>query len=274
MIFGEASGNGHSPDAAKVDVRVDAPSGTIVLNFKSKRNAMSRSLMDQLTQAFQDLHLEKRVRAVILTGAGDAFCSGTDLQELQEAAQNDDQGFAVWFDDVERLKTLYESMLQFPKPIIAAVNGMAAGTGLGLVAASDIVVAAPSAQFSTPEPKRGLVSGLVTPLLAFRIGGGLAADWLLRSKTIDARRAFEIGLVHELVETDLLWAKAQAIAAEVAESAAESILITKRMLYESVGEDLTKFMASAAASMATARTTEAAQEGITAFLEKRSPKWP
>jgi methylglutaconyl-CoA hydratase len=256
-----------------VKTRVDGHAGTIILNRPDKRNALSRALLSDIDQAFNDLHQERRVRAVILTGAGSAFCGGMDLSEMLATSQ-DANAQAQWQQDALQYRDLLERMLLFPKPIIAAVNGPAMAGGLGLVMASDIVVSADTAHFGLPEPRRGLVAGIISPLLAFRIGGGHAAHLLLTAKGIGAVEAHRIGLVQELVMSDQVWARAMEVADECAKSAAESLQLTKRMLNEIIGENLMTQLSAGAAISATARTTEAAREGLAAFLEKREPKWP
>jgi enoyl-CoA hydratase/carnithine racemase len=256
----------------EVVVRVDRPSGTIILKRPDKKNALSRFVVQSIQTALEDLHRQNSVRAVILTAAGNSFSAGTDLQEIHESRQST-RAQEQWFEDARQIRDLFETMIRFPKPIIAAVNGPALGTGLGLVVASDIVLGGPSATFWTPEPRRGLVSGVIAPLLAFRIGGGPAANLLLRAQAIDCENAFRIGLVHEITSNDVLWARAHQIAIEISESAAEAIAMTKRVLYEGVGEQLGTLLSSGAAATAAARTTEAAQEGVDAFLEKRKPQW-
>jgi methylglutaconyl-CoA hydratase len=256
-----------------VKVKKHAPSGTIILNRPAKRNALTRELLRELQQAFDDLHQERSVRAVILTGAGQAFCAGMDLQEMLSTSQQPD-ALNMWYQDAVQYKELMEVMLRFPKPIIAAVNGPAVAGGAGLVLASDIVIATNDSKFGLPEPRRGLVAGLVSPLLAFRIGAGYAAKLLLTGELISAEEARRVNLFHELVAPDVVWARAHEIAVECAKSAAESLLLTKKMLNETIGETLGMLLASGAAASATARTTEAAAEGLAAFLEKREPKWP
>jgi methylglutaconyl-CoA hydratase len=255
-----------------VEIKTHLPSGTIILNRPEKRNALTRQLLEELQQALGDLHREKRVRAVILTGAGSAFCAGMDLGEMQETAKSD-RAQEQWYNDAVLYRDLVETMLRFPKPIIAAVNGPAIAGGAGLVVASDLVVAANSAIIGLPEPRRGIVAGLVSPLLAFRIGGGQAARLLLTAENISATEAHRIGLFHELVDTDAVWARAHALATEIAKSSPEALQLTKRMLNETIGEQLFTQLSLGAAASATARTTEAAQEGLAAFLEKREPKW-
>ena len=253
-------------------VKINLPSGTIVLNRPDKRNALSRQMLTDLAQAFDDLHQERRVRAVILTGAGSAFCAGMDLTEMQETSQQPD-AFVQWHHDAVQYRELIDQMLRFPKPIIAAVNGPVVAGGVGLMLASDIVIAAPEAKIGLPEPKRGIVAGMVAPLVVFRIGASHAANLLLTARIIDAAEAHRIGLVHEIVKSDFVWARAQEIAGEIAQSAPESIQLSKRLLNETIGEHLGTLLTAGAADSATARTTDAAREGLAAFLEKREPKW-
>lgn len=253
-------------------VKKNLPSGTIVLNRPEKRNALSRQLLTDLAQALDDLHQERKVRAVILTGAGSAFCAGMDLAEMQATSQQPN-ALAQWHDDAEQYRELIDKLLRFPKPVIAAVNGPAVAGGAGLLLASDIVIAAPEAKFGLPEPRRGVVAGMVAPLLAFKIGGSHAANLLLTARTIEAAEAQRLGLYHEVVAGDLVWARAQQIATEIALSAPEAIQLTKRVLNETIAEHVQTQLFAGAAASATARTTDAAREGLSAFLEKREPKW-
>jgi methylglutaconyl-CoA hydratase len=256
-----------------VQVKVHDHVGTIILNRPDRRNAITRQMLADLLQAFEDLHGQKKVRAVVLTGAGSAFCAGMDLGEMQETAKADN-ALAMWHHDAVAYRDVVEYMLRFPKPIIAAVNGPAVAGGAGFVLAADIVVAAKTAKFGLPEPLRGLVAGLVAPLLAFRVGGGMAAYLLLSTEILEADAAHQRGIFHELVEPDLVWAKAAAVAGQCARSAPEALQLTKKMLYETIGEHVFSQLSAGAAASATARTTEAAAEGLAAFLEKREPVWP
>src|SRR5688572_23982648 len=182
-----------------IDVKVTGAIGTIVLNRPDKRNALSRAMIAQLGEALSDLHGEKRVRAVVLTGAGSAFCAGMDLQEMQAVAiLADAERAEEWGDSAEAYRELVMQMIELPKPIIASVNGPAIAGGAGLVLASDIVVATPTALFGLPEPRRGIVAGIVAPLLAFRAGGGTAARLLVSSVLIAADEAHGLGIYHEL----------------------------------------------------------------------------
>src|SRR5438552_12961789 len=255
-----------------VKLSIRDSTATVVLNRPEKRNALNRALLADLSQALDDLHLERRVRAVVLTGTGTAFCAGMDLGEMRDTAKLE-RPHEQWQEDAVVYQELLTQMLHFPKPLIAAVNGPAVAGGAGLVLACDIVLAAEEAQFGLPEPRRGIVAGLVTPMLVFRIGAGHAARLLLTGTMIDAAEAQRIGLFHEVLKADHVWPRAHEVAAECARCAPEAIQLTKQMLNETVGEHLHTLLSAGAAVSATARTTEAAQEGLNAFLEKREPKW-
>jgi methylglutaconyl-CoA hydratase len=257
-----------------VDVKVNGPVGTILLNRPDRRNALTRSMLTQLGEALNDLYREKRVRAIILTGAGSAFCAGMDVHEMHAAADlPEEEKSQDWVDTAEAYREVVSQMIELPKPVIASVNGPAVAGGAGLVLASDIVVATGSAQFGLPESRRGLVAGVVAPLLAFRVGGGPAARLLLTSSLYSADETLRLGIYHELIDEPRLWARCAQLAEEVAAGAPEAVQLSKRLLYETIGEHLSTQLSVGAAISATARTTEAAQEGITAFVEKRKPEW-
>jgi methylglutaconyl-CoA hydratase len=256
-----------------ITVKVNGSTGTIILDQAARCNALNRQMVEQLSQAFDDLRQEKKVRGVVLTGAGVHFCAGLDLKELHQTAGGEEP-LPQWYQDAQGLQTLLEQMLQFPKPIVAAVDGAALACGLALVLASDLVVASQRATFSVPAPRLGLVSGLVAPLLVFRGGGALASRMLLGGDELSAAEAKELGLVHHVVGVDQVWVRASNWIDSLASGAAESLQLTKRVLNEMVGEQLSTLLASGAAAMATSLTTEAAIEGLKAFSEKRTPRFP
>jgi methylglutaconyl-CoA hydratase len=230
-------------------------------------------MLQDLAQALFDLHQQKSVRAVILTGAGATFCAGADLREMHEVSRQQDAQ-QQWHDDAEQFREVLEVMLRFPKPMIAAVDGPAVAGGAALALACDIVVASRKASFGFPEVRRGLAPGLAAPLLVFRAGAGAAAKLLLTGETVDADEARRIGVFHEVVESEQIWARAQQIAVQCAQSPGEAIQLTKRQLNEMIGDPLSTHLVTGAATSATSRTTEAAAEGLAAFIEKRPPKWP
>jgi methylglutaconyl-CoA hydratase len=262
--------------SALVEVKVTENVGTIILNRPDHGNSLVRIMIDQLSDALDDLYRERRVRAIILTGAGDAFCEGTDLEEINDVSQHNSEWSESedrWGEDAADYRDLILRMLETTKPIISAVNGAALSGGAGLVMASDIVIASEQGTFGLPDPRRGLVAGVVAPLVCHRLGAGHGARLLLTSAIIDATEAMRLGIFHELVPNHKVWARAVEIARECAEGAPQAIQLTKRLLNETIGEQLQTQLTAGAVMQATAFTTEAAQEGIAAFLEKRKPNW-
>ncbi len=255
-----------------IQTRKDAPSSTIILNRPERKNALTRGMILQLQQAFDDILLERTVKAVILTASGDIFSAGSDLQEVSDTAQRTDF-FKTWHDESQELKSLIETILRFPKPVISAVNGPVMGTGLAIMLATDIVVASKNAASEIPESRLGLSSGMTAPLMSFRIGTGVASSLLLSAKSMDASAASGLNLFHETVPNDFLWARSQELAVACAKGARESHQLTKQMINETIGETMLTQLSIGAANIAAARTTGAAKEGIAAFLEKREPDW-
>lgn len=250
-----------------------APSGTILIDAPATHNALSREMIQQLIDAFSDFHRDKSVRAVILSATGATFCSGANLSEWHSTSQELD-ALEMWKEVADEILELIESMLRLPKPIIAAVDGAALGLGLALVLASDLVVATKKASFAAPAPRLGLVSGIVAPLLTFRCGASAAARILLGNESIDGDEAHRLHMAHRVVPSDLVWVNANEWAKHIATGAQESVQMTKRLLNEMIGESLVTHLATGAAVMATACSTEAAGEGLNAFMQKRPPKFP
>lgn len=258
-----------------VDVKVHDGVGTILMDRQHVHNAVSLAMMDDLQQALSDLHQEKRVRSVVLAGSGGHFCSGVDLSLLDEISRGDPANtFSLWHEYWSRLTETLEHILRFPKPVIAAVDGAAVGAGFSLALAADIIVASEESYFTAAAPARGLVGGATAALLNFRIGGSLATRLCLTSEQVSAAEAQRIGLCARVVDSDQVWVVACEVARSTHAGPAEAVTATKRLLNETIGETLLSQLAAAGAASATACTTEAATEGVRAFLEKRDPHWP
>ncbi|MEZ6134821.1 MAG: enoyl-CoA hydratase/isomerase family protein [Pirellulaceae bacterium] len=256
-----------------ITVKVNGQTGTIILDQPARCNALSREMVAQLSEALDDLRQQKSVRGIVLTGAGAHFCAGIDLKQWQESTSSEDS-MQQWYRDAQAIQAVIEQMLQLPKPIVAAVDGATIGTGFALVLACDLVVASGRATFSVPAPKLGLVSGLVAPLLAFRAGAAVASHFLIGGSELSASEAKNLGLVQYVVEAEQVWVRASNWIDTISMGAAESLQLTKKLLNEMVGEQMLTMLSSGAAVTATALTTEAAAEGLAAFKDKRSPKFP
>lgn len=263
--------------AGTVQVKVTPPVGTLVLDRPDAANAISHNMLEELRQALGDLYQEKRVRAVIVTGAGEVFCGGEDLAELAtehaDTTMSDAEKLRTWGERADDLADLVGELLAFPKPVIAAVNGPAEGLGVALMMACDVVLACDTATLSISTAQQGLVAGVVLPLVAYRAGAGVAARLAVAGQTIEAAEAHRLGMYHELVKADLLWARGMEIGTQSAKGAPQAVSLSKRLLMETVGEKLLTDLASGAIAAATSRTTESAREGLQAHSEGREPVW-
>lgn len=258
-----------------VDVKVHAPTATILMDRSVSGNALDERLIADLTQALDDLHQEKRVRAIVLTGAGEDFCLGMDLHELHEHTTVDElEAMPLWIEQWQRLAELIEKLLRFPKPIIAAVDGKAHGAGFSLALASDMIVASESAQFGASAIRRGMVAGVLAPLLAFRAGSSVASRLLLTGDSLTSLEATNFGMVAKRVPSHQIWVAANELAGRCGTWPASPLAVSKRLLNETIGESLLTFISVGAATGATACTTETAAEGLKAFVEERDAKWP
>lgn len=252
---------------AEVELERDGAVLTITLNRPDVLNAINRAVHEQLRATLKEAR-DPEVRAVILTGAGRGFCVGQDLAELREAPG----------DIAERLRGFYHPNLLalrgLEKPVIAAVNGAAAGAGLSLACACDIRVAADSASFVPAFINIGLIpdtggSYFVTQLLGY----ARAFEWLTSGRKLTAAEAHGWGLVSEVVEEERLSARAGEIAAELAAMPTRGIGMTKRLLDRAGDLRLEEQLEFEAQLQAAATQSEDFAEGVAAFLEKREPRF-
>lgn len=258
-----------------VEVKIVDRIATLILDRPQVYNALSSGLIEDLVQAFSDVHQEMRVEAVVLTGKGDHFCSGVDLKGFAEIAEMEPiDAQAAWYEAWRELTELCETMLRFPKPIVAAIDGSAIGAGLALALCCDLMIMTDRASLAANAAERGLIGGLTAPLLAFRSNSSIASRMLLTGEPLESREAYRLGLCCDVVTPDQIWVAGNEWAKRCSSAPHESVRATKRVLNESVGEALLTQLASGAATGATVCSTESAAEGIRAFLEKRSPSWP
>lgn len=258
-----------------VEVKIVDRIATIILDRPHACNALSSGLVADLTQAFSDVHQEMKVDAVVLTGKGEHFCSGVDLKAFAAIAEMEPlESQAAWYEAWRELTELCETMLRFPKPVIAAVDGKAIGAGLALALCCDLLVMTDRSSLAANAAERGLIGGLTAPLLSFRFGSSIASQMSLTGEPVDAEESHRLGLCCDVVTADQIWVAGNNWAKRCTNGPAESLQATKRVLNESVGEALMTQLASGAAVGATVCSTESAAEGIKAFLEKRTPAWP
>ena len=257
-----------------VDVKINAPVATLLIRRPEILGALDPILIEDLQTALGDVHQEQKVRAVILTGGGPYFCSGLDLSVMNRIAQMGDReipdvpdpaAMAQWFTLWQSWTSLLETMLRFPKPILAAVDGPAIGGGLGLALAADIIIASDRATFAAAAPVHGIVGGATLALLQFRLGAAAAARYGMTARTLDAAAAHRIGLCDQPVTSDQIWVAAQQVGDEIARSSDAAIAASKRLLNETVGETLLSNLSVAAATDASICSTPAAEQRIAKF---------
>jgi len=242
---------------------------TITLNRPDKRNAISYELIDDLTAALDEVG-KSSAQILILTGAGKAFCSGMDLENLKAlTGRTSEQSLK----DSETMARLFRSLYDFPKPAIAAVNGAAIAGGCGLATLCDFTIAAPEAKFGYTEVRIGFVPAIVSTFLLRQIGEKHARDLLLTGRIIEATEAHRIGLINEIVDAERLMTRARELAAQLTENSPASLIGTKRLLSDHARQELDKQIQAAVRENAAIRSTHDFREGVTSFLEKRKPQW-
>ncbi|MCX5908801.1 MAG: enoyl-CoA hydratase-related protein [Deltaproteobacteria bacterium] len=242
--------------------------GYLTLNRPKVFNAISEQMIREMKEAVQELHPDQSVGVVIITGAGKAFQSGADIQELSRMTPLQ---ILRWNQGVVENMEALEKMRQ---PVIAAINGYALGGGLELALACTIRVAAASAKMGLPEVKIGILPGAGgTQRLPRLIGKGLAAEIILTGDMIDAEEAYRIGLVNRVVPDEQVMAAAEGIARKILENAPVAIELAKDAM--EVGEDLPLGGAIqyAQKNCVTCFATEDMKEGTAAFIAKRRPQF-
>jgi methylglutaconyl-CoA hydratase len=242
---------------------------TLTLARPEKRNAISTQMIEELLAALDDVEASS-ARAVILTGAGKAFCAGMDLEGLQATAA---MSPAQHLEDSRRAAVFFRRLHTFPKPLIAAVNGPAIAGGCGIATLADFTLAAPEAKFGYPEVKIGFAPAIVSVFLRRQIGEKAVRDLLLTGRIIDATEASRLGLVTEIVPSEKLIVRAKEIAGLLLAASPEAVARTKRLLLRYDEAALDAEIEIAVRENAAIRSTADFREGISSFLEKRAPKW-
>lgn len=241
--------------------------GSITLNRPEKRNALSKGLLLELTDVLQKAAEEKRVRVLIIKGAGKAFSGGHDLKEVAGAEPQ---------DVLELFQTCFTAMRfirEIPQPVIAQVHGIATAAGCQLVAACDLAVASEDAAFGVPGAKIGLFCTTPSVFLSRNVGRKKALEMLFTGESITAGEALLHGLVNKVVKPEELEEATLKLAAKIAANSFSAIAVGKRAFYRQL--NMEDFMAlNYATEVISLNTSTAdAREGISAFMEKRIPVW-
>ena len=244
-----------------VRIELDGRVVRITLAKPERRNAFDAALITDLRYAFEDVPGD--ARAVVLAGDGPSFCAGADV-EWQRASIN--LGSEDNVEDALRLHRMLVAVDSCPVPVVARVQGYALGGGSGLVACSDVAVAASDATFGFTEVRLGIVPAVVSPFVLAKIGHSGARRFFVTGERFDAKTARRIGLVHEVV--DDLDAAVEHVVGEILQAGPEATRAAKKLAHEAPtnGEQLARLAAIR-------RTSDEGQEGLGAFLEHRKPNW-
>ena len=252
-----------------IQLAYDAGVATITLNRPEKRNAISFELIDDLVQALSEVSKSDAI-VLIVTGAGKAFCSGLDLDNLKALlGRSPEQNL----QDSQTMVQLFRSLYEFPKVTIAAVNGAAIAGGTGLALLCDFTLAVPEAKFGYTEVRIGFVPAIVSTFLLRQVGEKQARDLLLTGRIFEAEEAARMGLVSEIVAAEDLMKRARQLASLLMENSPASLAATKQLLTAHARAELDAQIDAAVRENAAIRTTADFREGISSFLEKRKPVW-
>jgi enoyl-CoA hydratase/carnithine racemase len=245
----------------------DGQLAIVTLNRPDRRNALSLDLMRELIDCLDEIAGDTNVRAVVLAAAGKVFSSGHDLSEMVDRTVND---YRRLFDVCTELMTKIQSI---PQPVIAQVQGIATAAGCQLVATCDLAIASDQAQFATPGVKIGLFC--TTPMVALSraVGRKRAMEMLLTGKLVDAATAADWGLVNRVVPVDQLESETRRLACQIAQASSFTVALGKQAYYTQIDLDQPKAYAYAKEVMTMNSLAHDAQEGISAFLEKRAACW-
>jgi len=258
--------------AKKILSQVDADgNATVTLNRPEVHNAFDPDMVNTLTATLKQLEASDKVRAIVITGAGRNFCAGADIELMKRSAtfsrkQN--------LENARATALMLQTLHALEKPTIACVRGAARGGGVGLVCACDIAIAGRSATFRLSEVKLGIIPAMISPFVIGAIGGRYAHRYMLSGEEFDAAEAYRIGLVHDICEEPDLNAVVGRMLASLYSSGPGAVLAIKKLIPEVAGTRVDdKLMEKVAQRIAGIRVMPEAQEGLTAFLEKRRTAW-
>jgi methylglutaconyl-CoA hydratase len=243
---------------------------TITLNRPDKRNALSPALIEELTQALHEAET-CGCGVVILTGAGSAFCAGLDMEHLETVKANTPEEHRR---DSENLARALRAIYDFPKPIIAAVNGPAIAGGMALATIPDFTLAVPEVKFGYTEVRVGYVPAIVASFLMRQVGEKRTRELLLTGRLMKVQEALQLGLVTEIVSAEELMKSAHALAQTLLVNSPQAMQAVKQLLSKHARRQLDEELEDAIETNAQQRSTADFKEGVQAFLERRRANWP
>ena len=253
--------------------RSQAGVALVTLNRPDTRNSLSVEMIDRVHSRFTRLSSDRTVSAIVLAANGPAFCAGHDLKELTHHRADADKGLAFYTEAMTRCADMMQAIVACPKPVIAAVQGTATAAGCQLVATCDLAVAADTAKFCTPGVNIGLFCSTPMVALSRNVGRKRAMEMLLLGELISAADAAAWGLVNRVVPEGRVLPEALALAGKIAAKSPLTVAMGKAAFYAQGEMPLKDAYAYAAKVMVDNMMARDAEEGISAFLDKRKPEW-
>ena len=252
-----------------IRLEIDGLIARLTLNRPEKRNALTPVMISEITQALEEA-ASSTALVMILTGAGEAFCSGMDIGALQSLSSHSVQD-AV--EDSRRIAAMFRALYNFPKAVISVVRGAAVAGGCGLATLTDFTLSEPETKFGYPEVRIGFIPAIVSVFLVRQIGEKRAGSLLLSGRLFGAEEGRELGLVSEIIPNDQLAGRADKLAEQLLSVSLTSIRYTKRLLRDVSAAELAREIELAIEANARIRSTDNFKEGISAYFEKRKPGW-
>jgi enoyl-CoA hydratase len=249
-------------EAELVHLDVDGGIATVTLDSPHNRNALSRQLVSELTDRVNTAAATAGIRAVVLTHTGTTFCAGADLSEASTGPMT---------GTARALLALIRTIVDLPLPVLARIDGNVRAGGIGLLGACDIVVAGPRSTFAITEARLGLAAAIISVSVLSRIDGRSAARYYLTGATFDAAEAQRIGLV--TLAADDIDAALTTLTADLLKASLQGLIESKRIANRSVREAIERYGNEMVDLSARLFASDEAHEGMTAFLERRPPRW-
>lgn len=260
-----------SPQVHPLAVTRTAAVARLRLDRPTLHNAFDAGLIAALTAALEQIATDATVRVVVLEGSGASFSAGADLNWMRGMASASE---AANRDDALALARLMRTLDELPKPTVARVQGAAFGGGVGLVACCDIAIGVPEAKFGLTESKLGLLPAVISPYVIAAIGPREARRWFATAEIFDAATALRIGLLHEVVDANALDAAVERQVSLLLKAGPHAAAGAKRLVARVSGTaDRDRLDADNADLIAGLRVSQEGQEGLSAFLDKRTPGW-
>ena len=252
-------------------VDIEQHVATVTLNRPEIRNAFNDEMIAELTHAFKTLGNDEQVRVIVLAAAGKAFCAGADLNWMRAMA---DYSYEENLADADKLAQMLKTIYECPKPTIAAVQGDVYAGGMGLVAVCDVAIAVRIANFCLSEVRLGLAPATISPYVIKALGARASQRYFLSAEVFDAKKARQLGFVHERVSEESLDDAVAVFCDKVIKNSPDAVKTCKRLLHEVTGAPITdELIAATVKGIADIRSSEQGKEGVQAFLQKRKPDW-